>query len=131
MIKLDVPRFEQTKMMCSPYSFKQVFSYYNDEVDINELKKESQSRIDAGTWFSLPVLFAKKRGYRVDVYSNYLGVFDPTWSKLSKKEMAKKLMQRYQFKKKEKGQYIGLVEFLKKGGNLYLKPITKEVIKNI
>lgn len=129
MIKINVPWFEQTKMMCGQYALKQILAFYGDDVDIKEITHKLGSRIDLGVWSSQILAFVKNRGYKVDFCTNSLRVLDLSWEKLSSKKIADKLRKRLKFKKEKMFDYKAYIKYFSSGGSVNFEPITKETIK--
>lgn len=129
MVKLNVPRFKQTKMMCGPYALKQIFAYYGDDIDIKEIIKKTKARIDYGLWLSSIISLAKERNYKINFHTNSLKALDFSWERLSSKKIVQKLKRRLKSKKKQVVNYKGFIEYFSKGGKVDFRPITKELVK--
>ncbi len=144
--KLDVPRYRQPKDECEPTCLKMVTDFLDKDrkFDLKGIIKDTQSELKYMDWDYKIGIAALKRGFnaRIITFSNDL--FDPTWAKLSKKKIIEKLKKRLKFvlkydKRDMHEGYIwwwyesslkAAIEFLEKGGEVELKPISKELIKN-
>lgn len=66
---------------CGPTCLHAVYRYYDDHVKLKDLIKDMETLADGGTLAVFLACHALSRGYKARIYTNNLGVFDPTWFK--------------------------------------------------
>lgn len=144
--KLDIPRYMQPKDECEPTCLKMVMEFLDRsrKFDLKEIINDTQSKLKYIDWDYKIGTAALKRGFNAKIITFSNDLFDPTWTKLSKKKIIEKLKKRLKFvlnynKKDINEGYIwwwyesslkAAIEFLEIGGEIELKPISKELIKN-
>lgn len=64
---------------CGPSCLASVFRYYGDEVDLQEVIRDTPALEEGGTLAVLMGTYALSRGYRVRIITYNLRVFDPSW----------------------------------------------------
>lgn len=126
-VKLKVPRFKQTDPMgCGHASLQEVFVYYGKNVPQSKILRDIGVR-GYGSWITQLGLYAMKNGFKAKIITEDANYLDPTWKKLSKKNLIKKL--RVALKKAngrmKKDAYRYLIKFLKNGGYLEFRQATK------
>lgn len=137
-MKLNVPRFEQENdWFCGPAVLQSVLAYYGINKSQKEIATESNATKKYGSFLSDMVLFARKSGLKTNLILFDTEIIDPTWTKLSKKELAEKLSKRLRAtkpNKKRKHTYKSLIKYLKNGGTVSLetpkKALLVESLKN-
>lgn len=137
MVILNVHRFEQkvTKASgsCGPSSIQQILHYYGIEKSLKEIMNEMKL-FDSGGTSSDGAMgdYLLKQGFKVRIYTLDTKMFDPTWFKLSKKDLKKKLMEAHKISRGfKKYSYNSFIEFLDHGGKIEFKVITLKEIKEI
>lgn len=144
--KLDVPRYRQPKDECEPTCLKMVLESLDKKrkFDLKKIIKDTESELKYMDWDYKIGTAALKRGFKAKIITFSNDLFDPTWAKLSKKKIIEKLKKRLKFvlkydKRDINEGYIwwwyesslkAAIDFLEKGGEVKLKPISKELIKN-
>jgi hypothetical protein len=116
---------------CGAACLHGIYNYYNDSADLATLAKEVRSLKEGGTLASMLATHALKRGYRADLYTSNLHVFDPTWAKLSRKKLVEKLAQSFAVRKNSKLRLAikSHLEFLSLGGNIHFDELSPDLIK--
>jgi hypothetical protein len=115
---------------CGPTSLHAVYRYFKDSISLGEVIKEVPYLDEGGTLEVLLACHALKRGYKARIYTYNLHIFDPTWFLLSNEEVIDKLQLQMQLKKGDKLQRASMayIEFLKLGGELRCKDLTKGLL---
>lgn len=135
MVILNIPRFEQriskASGSCGPSSVQQVLYYYGIKKDLKEIM-ENMKLFDKGGTSDDGALgdYMLKQGFNVRIYTIDTKKFDPSWSKLGRKELLKKLKKSKDVSRGfKKYAYEVLIDFLKHGGKIEFKPISLAMIK--
>lgn len=76
---------------CGPTCLQALYNYYGDDISLYQVIQEVRQFNGGGTLAVLMGCHALQRGYRVKIYTFNLEVFDPTWFKLTPKEMQGRL----------------------------------------
>ena len=144
-IILKVPRFIQPKMECAPTALNQIFSYYGLNIELKDLIKRCETKIKYKDWEYKAASVALDEGFKVDIYSTSLELFDPSWFKISRNKLINKLNKRLKFVLKSnksdwRNGYIKYwhedaiketVNFLENGGNIKFDLFNEKMIYNI
>ena len=129
-VQLKVPRLKQKPFTCGPSSLQQVFAYYGIKKSINQLLKEIKL-YKKGTFDGQLGLCALENGFKAIIIDYNLHAYDPTWFKLSKKALIKKLKQSLKHRKGEyKTKVQWLIKYFEAGGNIKFEIVTPELIKS-
>jgi hypothetical protein len=120
-VHLDVPRYEQPDdVSCGPTCLRQVFDFYGDHVDADELGRAIPRNPDGGTLAVLLAIGALARGYDASIYSYNLRIFDPSWFDLDPGDLVAKLAARRSVVTEVKliRAIDAYIEFLERGGTV-------------
>lgn len=156
MLKLDIKIKEQKPDECLPACLAAVFEYYkiiiSEEEIIEKISKDSFKLYD---WDFQAGKLAIEKGLKAEIYSNVSQLFDPSWYSIAHNELIKKMeksLEFFEFRSKNFENDQSLMnfmcpnievakrlvkdaemslEFLKAGGVIDFKPISKELIKKI
>lgn len=129
-MKLKVPRFKQRPFTCGPSALQQVLAYYGVKKSLKEILRNVKL-YEYGTWGCNLLSYALKLGFKAEIVTHYLDIFDPTWFKLSKKGLIKKLKLRLKHaKEKDKHGIKGYIRFLEFGGRIRFEIIKEKIIKD-
>ncbi|RIJ41751.1 peptidase-C39 like family protein [Pontibacter oryzae] len=116
---------------CGPTSLHAVYRYFKDAIPLSEVIKEVPSLDEGGTLEVLLACHALRRGYRAEIYTYNMFIFDPTWVKLSNEEIIHKLEMQLQFKQDSKFQRAthAYIDFLRLGGELRCRDLNKQLLR--
>lgn len=117
---------------CGPTSLHAVYNYLGLEVGLQTLISDIQSLEEGGTLAVLLGLDALKRGFKAEVYTYNLKIFDPSWRNLSSLELIDKLERQLEYKHGKKFRIAseGYINFLKRGGRLHFENLSMNTITN-
>ncbi|NCP83884.1 MAG: hypothetical protein GW809_04455 [Bacteroidetes bacterium] len=116
---------------CGPTSLQAVYSFFGENVDLNDLITEIEMLEGGGTLAVYLGIHAMKLGYKATVYSYNLRVFDPSWFSFNSEQLIKKLKKQLEYKdgKKFTKTCNAYLEFLEKGGTLRFDNLEPQVIQ--
>jgi len=132
-----VKRIKQGNFECGPASLAQLLDYYGCPKTIDEIIKKMELSVDLsiGTFDGFLGKAAIEFGFKARIITQNIYVFDPTWYKLSRNKLLKKLKV---LKKNVNPKNIflklcvdGYIKFLKAGGKIDFIPLTKELLINL
>ncbi|MDH5656323.1 MAG: C39 family peptidase [Spirochaetia bacterium] len=116
---------------CGPTSLHAVYNYLGYEISLQELIQDVHSLEDGGTLAVLLGADALKRGFRAEIYSYNLKVFDPAWKTDSSDMLVDHLYRQLQYKTGKKFRIASLayIDFLKAGGKILFDNLTAALLK--
>ena len=116
---------------CGPTCLQAVYSYYDDEISLDKVIKETDMLREGGTLDVYLANHALRRGYRATILTYNLRLFDPTWFNHDQDIIAKRLQRQAAIKRDPKLQHAtaGYLEFIKLGGNLQFEVLTPDLIR--
>ncbi len=105
---------------CGITCLKAIYDYYAHPVSLDKLKHEIEHWQTGGTVAVNLARHALDHGYRAEIYTYNVKIFDPTWNRLPPKELSHKLKQRRRrVRGKKQKEVIGFYQdYLKKGGTV-------------
>ena len=130
-ILLRVPRFKQPDdVTCGPTCLTQVFGFHGLDVELAKVIEHTPTNPDGGTLAVFLGMTALRYGFRPTLYSYNLRVFDPTWSKLSARDLQEKLTQRacYVSSGKLKRATTAYRDFVAQGGRIRFDDLTRDLL---
>ncbi|MFO0999494.1 MAG: hypothetical protein U0936_04100 [Planctomycetaceae bacterium] len=121
---------------CGPTCLHAVYSYYGDELPLQEVIDEVPVFADGGTLAVMLGCHALRRGYDARIFTFNLQVFDPTWFNpdghlLEGLNVDDKLRAQMEAKPKEKLRVAceTYIEFMKLGGKIRMEDLTGNLIR--
>lgn len=119
-------------LTCGPTCLHALYHYYGDELPLQQVIAQSRSLDAGGTLAVFLGLHALQRGYKARIYTYNLEVFDPTWFVPNKLDLVSKLRAQMAVKPAQPMQDVtsGYVEFLKLGGAIEYKDLTKALLRH-
>jgi len=131
-MKLKVPYLKQRKITCGPSSLQQVFAYYGKKLTLDEILKNVKMFKNFGTWTAYLGLCAMELGYKVKLIYYNVKYVDPTWFKLPRKKLIKKLKQSLKKAKrlKDKRALKSLIKYLEGRGKIEFRIPSKQLLIN-
>ncbi len=118
---------------CGPTCLQAVYNYYGDKISLKNVIAEVRQLKGGGTLAVLMGCHALQRGYRAKLYTYNLQVFDPTWFKLSSRELQSRLLQQMAVKKSPgiRSSTKAYLEFLRRGGSIRFEDMTAGLIRGL
>ena len=75
------------EVTCGPTSLQALYRYYKDDVPLKSVIKEVKHLKNGGTLAVMLGNHALKRGYKAQIYTYNLNIFDPSWFKHPQKKI--------------------------------------------
>lgn len=118
---------------CGPTCLQAVYTYYEDDIPLKQVIREVKQLKGGGTLAVLMGCHALQRGYRAKLYTYNLEVFDPTWFKMSSREMGERLQRQMRAKvhPKIRSASKAYLDFLRMGGTIRLEDMTASLIRGL
>lgn len=118
---------------CGPTCLHAVYHHYGDEIELEQVIRETPSLEEGGTLASLLAGHALRRGYEVSLYSYNLRIFDPTWRDLPPEALIGKLESRLHYSRSEKRKKAvrAYIDVLKRGGRILFDEPTVGLLERI
>ncbi|OGU60965.1 MAG: peptidase-C39 like family protein [Ignavibacteria bacterium RBG_13_36_8] len=129
MIPLKIQN-QPNDVTCGPTSLHAVYSYYGDNITLEQVISEVRYLSGGGTLNVMLANHALKRGYKTKIYTYNLKVFDPTWFNNADADLTKKLKEQLKFKKGKKLEDASkaYVKYLKLGGEILFEDLTPNLL---
>jgi hypothetical protein len=121
------------EVTCGPTCLHAIYQYYHDPIELKEVVKEVKSLKAGGTLAVMLGDHALRRGYKANLYTYNLNVFDPSWFQYSTRKIIASLKQQMRYKYKRKKLLVAsraYVKFLEAGGKVFQSELTADLIKN-
>lgn len=118
---------------CGPTCLQAVYNYYDDRISLHQVIRQVKQLKGGGTLAVLMGCHALQRGYRAKLYTFNLQVFDPTWFRLSSKEMQARLIRQMRVKRNPKTRAASqaYLEFLQLGGTIRFEDLTASLVRGL
>jgi hypothetical protein len=132
--RLRIEILEQpTETTCGPTALHAVYRYLGDEVDLDQLVTEVPSVHNGGTLAVMLGCHALRRGYQARLYTYNLTMFDPTWFRPRRVELAERLVEQAQHKSDARLQEAtrAYLEFLELGGSIRYEELTEALLQGL
>ncbi len=116
---------------CGPTCLHAIYRYYGDVLPLYTVTGGVKSLAEGGTLAVLLGCHALSRGYRADIYTFDLQVFDPTWFGNGAPDMAGRLRAQRAAKEDPKLRFTmdAYLEFLALGGQIRFQDLTGALIR--
>jgi hypothetical protein len=121
------------EVTCGPTCLHSIYQYYHDPIELKEVVKEVKSLKAGGTLAVMLGNHALRRGYKANLYTYNLNVFDPSWFKYPNKKIIFSLKQQIRYKYKRKKLLVAskaYVKFLEAGGKVFQSELNADLIKS-
>lgn len=120
-VRLEVRRYRQPdNYTCGPACLAQVYHYYGYPRPLSTVIRETPRNPDGGTVGVYMALAALDEGFRATIYTYNLHVFDPTWHRLTRPALMRKLARRRHAMREPKLRRVcaAYIAFLARGGHV-------------
>jgi len=117
---------------CGPTCLHALYQHYDDDISLKQVIQEVKQIKTGGTLAVMLGDHALERGYKVQIYTYNLSVFDPTWFKFSSAKIIELLKKQMRYKKRKKKlltECEAYIKFLEAGGKVKYAELNKELIK--
>jgi hypothetical protein len=117
---------------CGPTCLQAVYGFYGDELPLDRVIREVQPLPSGGTLGVLLGIHARKRGYRVRIYTYNLLTFDPSWFVNGRgRDLAARLRQQADVKTDPKLRFAteAYLEFLALGGEIRYAELSPSLLR--
>jgi len=123
-------RKQPDDVTCGPTCLHSIYEYMNDKAALEQIIKEVPMLETGGTYASRLGVHALKRGYKAEIWSFNVNMFDPTWFGLPPAQLFEKLKLQRHAKKQRKLRTAsdGYMEFLQHGGILRFEDLTSDLL---
>ncbi|MEO7425487.1 MAG: cysteine peptidase family C39 domain-containing protein [Fibrobacteria bacterium] len=118
---------------CGITCLQAIYDYHDHPASLDKLKREIEHWQTGGTVAVNLARNALTHGFRAEIYTYNIKIFDPTWKGLDPKELAGKLKRRAgKIRSKKQKMVIGFyLDFLKKGGVLKFDDLDEELLNRL
>ena len=119
---------------CGPTCLHAVYRYYGEDISLDEVIAITPMLDTGGTLAVMLANNALARGYRADIYTYNLQMFDPSWFANGTVDVSERLKLQAQAKRadsKLQQATAGYLEFLRLGGKLRFTDLTPSLIRKI
>jgi hypothetical protein len=128
---LDI-KAQPDQTTCGPTCLDAVYRYFDDDVPLVRIIREVTALEGGGTLAVYLACHALRRGYRAEIYTYNLKVFDPTWFSKGGGDIPERLRLQLRYKKDEPILRVAThayLEFLELGGRLRFEVLTAALIR--
>jgi hypothetical protein len=124
---------QPTLTSCGPTCLHAVYAFHDLHVSIDELIETIPPVESGGTLAVLLGLDALRRGFRVELYTCNLRIFDPTWFPADAPTMMDHLRKRQKVvtSKRQAAAIQSYMEYVEAGGQLYYEDLSRALLVNI
>ncbi|MBN2738000.1 MAG: hypothetical protein JXR70_13525 [Spirochaetales bacterium] len=130
-IKLPIEMAAQPDdVTCGPTSLYAVYRFFNYPCTLEQVIKGVKLLKEGGTLAVYLGLDALKKGFKAELYTYNLHIFDPTWMELQPSELVVKLRQQLEFKKGKKFKLAteAYIQYLNAGGRICFENLTRKLL---
>lgn len=116
---------------CGPTCLHSVYRYHGDEIELAKVISEVPRVAGGGTLDVLLACHALRRGYEATIFTYNLQLFDPTWFRPARTDLAEMLQRQMEYKLSPilKVATRAYLEFLDLGGKLRFEDLTGALIR--
>jgi hypothetical protein len=129
---LDVPILAQPDdLTCGPTCLQAVYAYYGLHLPLAQVIEETPRFEEGGTLGVLLGLDALRRGFRAELLTYNLKIFDPTWFEEGGPDLGERLRLRQSAIRSQnrKREIAAHLEFLERGGVIRFEDLTPSVLR--
>lgn len=129
-LNFDIPQQPDLEA-CGPTCLHAVYRYFGDDTSLEQVIREVQSLEEGGTLGVLLACHALQRGYRAELFTYNLRIFDPTWFRLSRSDLETRLAERIRCREGKKLRLASeaYLRFLQLGGTLHMADLSPALLR--
>jgi hypothetical protein len=129
-LELDILR-QPDNATCGPTCLHSVYRYYQDEIPLETVIRETPQLEEGGTLAVLLGRHALARGYHATIYTYNLQVFDPTWFLPGGPELIERLEAQMEVKASPRLHQASraYIDFLQEGGKIVMRELTASLLR--
>ncbi len=119
---------------CGPTCLQAMYRHFADDIGLDQVIEETRALSTGGTLSALLAIHALRRGYRALLYTYNLEVFDPTWFRLRRSEMRRRLERQLKAKPgrpRLQTATMAYLEFLELGGELRMVDLSPRLVRRL
>jgi hypothetical protein len=118
---------------CGITCLKSIYDYFSFPTSLDKLKHEIEHWQTGGTVAVNLARNALAHGFKAEIYTYNIKIFDPSWKALDAKELSAKLKKRQRKirSKKQKKVISFYLDFLKKGGILRFDDLNEDLLNRL
>jgi hypothetical protein len=121
---------------CGPTCLHAIYRYWGEDEPLTTVIGRAQRFEGGGTVAVFLACDALRKGYAATIYTYNLMVFDPTWFRRPRVDIAERLARQRELKNDVRMGRLdtvtdGYIEFLKLGGRLRLFDLSRHVIRSL
>lgn len=120
-------------MTCGPTCLAKVYHYYGYEKDLRDVIAETPRNPDGGTLAVNLGISALQNGFRPTIYPFDVRVFDPTWRRLDRRALVRKLEQRHEAVEswRQRRAVAAYIAYLNLGGRIRFREPRRQLLIDI
>ncbi len=129
-LELDILR-QPDNVTCGPTCLHAVYRYYQDEIPLDTVIRETPQLEDGGTLAVLLGRHALSRGYKATIHTYNLRVFDPTWFLPGGPDLVERLYAQMEVKSSPLLHMAShaYIDFLQAGGKIVMRDLTANLLR--
>ena len=116
---------------CGPTCLDAVYRYFGDEIELDQVIRETGKLEQGGTLAVFLACHALRRGYRATIYTYNLNMFDPSWFASPEIQLSERLARQTEHKRSRKLRVAtdAYLELLRLGGRIRFRELTPSLIR--
>lgn len=121
---------QPTESTCGPTCLHALYKFHDHQVKLETVISEINELESGGVLGVQLGVHALEQGFRSQIYTHNIRVFDPTWFQLSREDMLNKLELQIKGPKSSRVKSATSLyhEFISKGGEVLLETLTPELL---
>ncbi|EKD49506.1 MAG: hypothetical protein ACD_63C00118G0002 [uncultured bacterium] len=128
-LNLEIPQYSQEKAYCCvPACLQQIFAFYHKKIEQAEIL-ENLSMPKHGMSIPQAGIFTLKTGFKPLIITNNIYIFDPSWFRLTVKELLKRLIERRKYVDRYNQSVIDdFLQYFKEKGRIQFDTLSTELL---
>ena len=124
---------QPTESSCGSTCLQAIYAYHNNAITLDKIMSEIVELKTGGVLGAQLGIHALDQGYRAQIYTHNLRVFDPTWFQLTRDQLLQKLTLQIDVNKSERITIASALyhEFILKGGEVLLETLSPLFLRDL